>query len=303
MNKFGIHYAYWGEQWNVDLCERIRLAADAGFDVLEVTPPDYMTSLNRTKMDDLKKCAKDNGIEMSFCIGFPKSKDMASADRSVREAGIEHSKRMIEAVHYMGGKILSGILYSQWPCLYVSEITPEYKQDCWKRSVESVQKVVPIAESCGIEYAVEMVNRFEQFIVNSVEEGKQFCRDVDSSNIKLLLDVFHANIEEDSIPDAILSAGSLLAHIHMSENNRRLPGCGGSIPWREIAAALRKIGYRGRIVLEPFVAAGGPVGNDLRIWRNLNADISREARHAALKKSLQFVKGLMCDPSVETRKE
>lgn len=297
MNKFGIHYAYWGDRWDADLCGRIRLAADAGFDVLEITPPDYMTSPDKGKMDELKKCAADSGIELSFCIGFPKSKDMASPDKAVREAGIEHSRRLLEAVHYMGGKILSGILYSWWPCLYDCEITPEYKQDCLKRSVESVQKVIPLAESCGIEYAVEMVNRFEQFMINSVDEGKQFCKDVDSPNIKLLIDVFHANIEENSIPEAILNAGPLLAHVHMSENNRRLPGSGSGIPWQEIAAALKKTGFQGRIVLEPFVAAGGPVGNDLRIWRNLHADISRQARHQALKKSLQFVKRLMEDPS------
>lgn len=295
MNKFGIHYAYWGDQWDVDLCERIRLAADAGFNVLEVTPPDYMLKLDKGKMDDVKRCAVQNDIEMSFCIGFPKSKDMSSPDKTVREAGIEHSRRMLEAVHYMNGKILGGILYSWWPCLYDHEITPEYKQDCWKRGVESVQKVIPIAESYGIEYAVEMVNRFEQFMVNSVEEGKQFCKDVGSPNAKLLLDVFHANIEEDSIPAAILNAGALLAHIHMSENNRRLPGSGSNIPWREIGAALKKIGFQGRIVLEPFVAQGGPVGNDLRIWRNLEKDISQEARQRALKKSLQFVRGMMCD--------
>ena len=120
-----------------------------------------------------------------------------------------------------------------------------------------------------------------------------FIADIGHPNAKLLLDVFHANIEEDSIPDAIRSAGPLLAHIHMSEANRRLPGCGGNIPWAQIAQALKDINYQGRIVLEPFVAAGGPVGNDLRIWRDLDADVSKEARHENLKKSLKFVKELM----------
>ena len=293
MNRFGIHYAYWGDQWEVDMCERVRLAADAGFDVLEVTPPAYMTNLEKDKMDQLKKCAQDHGIEMSFCIGFPRSKDMASSDLETRKAGIEHSKRMIEAVHYMGGKILSGILYSWWPYLYEKPLTMQDKLDCWKRGVESVQEVIPLAEDYGITYAIEMVNRFEQFVVNNVEEGKRFCQEIGSPNAKLLLDVFHANIEEDSIPDAIRSAGPLLAHIHISENNRRLPGTGKNIPWEEIAKALKEIDFQGRIVLEPFVAAGGPVGNDLRIWRDLDEDVSKEARHKNLKRSLKFVRELM----------
>ena len=293
MNQFGIHYAYWGNEWKVDMCERIRLAADAGFDDLEVTPPDFMTNLEKDKMNELKQCASDYGVEMSFCIGFPKSKDMASPDPKVRQAGIDYSKRMIEAAEYMGGKILSGILYSRWPYLYDSEITPQYKRDCWKRGVESVRQVIPFAADAGMVYVIELVNRFEQFIVNTVAEGRQFIADIGHPNAKLLLDVFHANIEEDSIPDAIRSAGPLLAHIHMSEANRRLPGCGGNIPWAQIAQALKDINYQGRIVLEPFVAAGGPVGNDLRIWRDLDADVSKEARHENLKKSLKFVKELM----------
>lgn len=292
MNKFGIHYGFWGQEWHVDMCQRIKLASDAGFDVLEVTPPDYMTNLEKNKMDELKACAQDCGIEMSFCIGFPKEKDMASPDANVRKAGIEHSKKMIEAVNYMGGKILSGILYSSWPYLYDHEITPQYKLECWKRAVESVQKVIPTAENYNITYAVEMVNRFEQFMINSTEEGKKFCKDVGSTNIKLLIDTFHANIEEFSIADSIYNAGDLLAHMHISENNRRLPGTGDHIRWMEIAKAVKEINFQGRIVLEPFLIAGGPVGNDLRIWRNLESDVSDKTIHENLKKSLKFVKNI-----------
>lgn len=293
MNKVAIHYAFWGSEWNVDMCERIKYASKIGFDGLEVTPPDYMTKLEKSKMDDLKKCAEDYGVELTFCIGFPKSKDMSSEDAAVREAGIDHSKRMIEAVHYMGGKMLSGILYSWWPYLYEKEITMDYKQDCWKRGVESVQKVIPLAEQYGITYAIEMVNRFEQFMVNSVDEGKQFCKDIGHPNAKLLLDTFHANIEENSIPDAIRRAGDLLAHMHLCENNRHLPGFGNHIPWKDVFAALKEINYTGRLVLEPFIAPGGPVGNDLRIWRNIASDISLEARDRDAKQSLEFVRQMM----------
>jgi D-psicose/D-tagatose/L-ribulose 3-epimerase len=293
MNKYGIHYAYWGDQWNVDICERVRFASDAGFEVLEVTPPDYMANLDKPKMNELKKCAEDNGVELTFCIGFPREKDMASPDAAVRAAGIDYSKRIIEAVHYMGGKILSGIIYSWWPYLYDSYISPEHKADCWKRGVESVRQVVPMAGDCDILYGIEVVNRFKQFIVNSVEEGKRFCNDVGHPNMRLLVDVFHANIDENCVADAIREAGGLLAHMHWSENNRRLPGTGHHMPWGEIAQALKDIDYKGRIVFEPFIATGGPVGNDLRIWRDLESDTSYSSRQSALKKSLQFAKNLM----------
>lgn len=293
MNKIGVHYAYWGNEWDVDIGERVRLAADAGFDVLEVTPPAYMTNLDKPRMNELKQLAADLGVEMTFCIGFPREKDMSDPDPKLREAGIDYSLRMIEAVHHMGGKILSGILYSRWPYLYDAPITREYKAECWKRGVESVRRVAPAAAAAGIAYAVEMVNRFEQFMVNSTEEGLRFCRDVGAPGLGVLLDVFHANIEENSVAGAVRQAGDMLLHMHWSENNRRLPGAGSHMPWKEIAQALKDIGYAGRIVLEPFVAEGGPVGNDLRIWRDLEADTSVAARQEALKRSLRFVKDLV----------
>lgn len=290
MNKIGVHYAFWGNEWNVDLSERVKLAAELGFESMDVTPPDYMVNLDYKRMDELKACAKDHNMDMVFCIGFPSSKDMASADPAVRKAGIEYTKNMIKAANYMGSDTLSGILYSYWPCLYTEMITPEMKRDAWMRGIESVREVVPFAQDYGIKYAIEIVNRFEQYILNSVKEGKQFIKDIDHPNAKLLIDVHHANIEESNIADAIRDSGSLLAHLHISENNRRLPGTGNHIRWAEIAKAVKDVKYKGRIVIESFLAPGGPVGNDLRIWRPLEDDLSFENRHRMLKESLEFVR-------------
>ena len=57
-----------------------------------------------------------------------------------------------------------------------------------------------------------------------------------------MLDTFHMNIEEDSLGEAIRTAGPLLGHFHTGENNRRVPGK-GRLPWHEIGTALREIGY------------------------------------------------------------
>lgn len=295
MNKIGIHYAYWGSEWEIDIAERIRFASNVGFEVIDITPPSYMTSLNRTKMDELKKRSEDCNVELSFCIGFPASKDMASPDKAVREAGIEYSKRMIEAVHYMGGRMLSGILYSSWPCLYDRPLTRKDKEEAWHWGVDSVRKVISTAADCGIRYAIELVNRFEQYILNSVDEGIRFCSEVGHENAGLLVDVFHANIEEDNIADSIRKAGRLLSHMHLSENNRRLPGTGRHIPWAEVFGAIKETGYRGHLVMEPFLESFNPVGNDLRIWRDLEPDISKEARDRLAREAIAFVRKMLSE--------
>jgi len=85
----------------------------------------------------------------------------------------------------------------------------------------------------------------------------------------VMLDTFHMNIEEDSIGQAIRTAGPLLGHFHTGECNRKLPGK-GRMPWREIGEALRDIHYDANVVMEPFVMMGGTVGEQIKVWRDLS---------------------------------
>ena len=87
--------------------------------------------------------------------------------------------------------------------------------------------------------------------------------------VYIMLDSFHMNIEEDSFREAILTAGSKLGHFHIGEANRKVPGS-GRLPWKEMADALKEIGYDGTIVMEPFVRPGGRVGSDIKVWRDLS---------------------------------
>ncbi len=293
MNKIGIHYAYWGSDWDIDLIQRIRQAARVGFEVIDITPPQFMVDLDKKKIGELLKASRDYDVELSFCIGFPKSKDMSSSDAAVRRAGIEHSKRMIEAVSLAGGTMLSGILYSAWPYLYDHTITREMKEAAIGHGLASVREVLPTARDHGIRYAVELVNRFEQYILNSVDEGLAFCDARADPAVGLLVDVFHANIEEDNIADSIRKTGDRLFHLHVSENNRRLPGSGRHIPWDEVFQALKDIDYQGHIVMEPFLEAFDPVGNDLRIWRDLESDLSEAARDGYAREAIAFVREKM----------
>ena len=132
-----------------------------------------------------------------------------------------------------------------------------------------------------------MLNRFENHVLNTAEEGVAFVREIDKPNVKVMLDTFHMNIEEDSFADAIRTAGPLLGHFHTGENNRRVPGK-GRLPWHEIGAALREIGYGGAVVMEPFVKMGGQVGNDIRVWRDLSGNANEAQMDEAARQALAF---------------
>jgi D-psicose/D-tagatose/L-ribulose 3-epimerase len=114
----------------------------------------------------------------------------------------------------------------------------------------------------------------------AAEWGLELLADVNSPCIKLHLDTFHLNIEEENIADAIRTAGPWLGHLHCSENNRRRPGA-GHIPWTAVRQALDDIGYTGWIVMESFVRPEGEVGRTLSIWRPLADDLDAEAQAGA----------------------
>lgn len=286
MNKIGIYFAYWTRDWSADFQSYVKKVAKLGFDVLEVSTAG-MLDMPKAELDELRKAAEENRIEITYCVGFSPDKDLASQDQSIRRNGIEYAKRTLEVIHYMKGKVFGGINYSSWPGTLEAGITD--KRPYLERSINSIREVIKTAENYDITYCVEVVNRFEQYLINTVEEGVAYVNEVGGPNIKLLLDVFHMNIEEDSIGEAIVYAGNKLGHLHIGECNRKVPGK-GHMPWDEIAVALKRINYTGRIVMEPFVKMGGEVGRDIKVWRDISNGADEESMDSDAKGALEFIR-------------
>jgi D-psicose/D-tagatose/L-ribulose 3-epimerase len=286
MNKVGIYFAYWSKDWTADFIYYLNKVADLGFDVLEVTA-EHILNMSDNKLKNLKSAAIERDINLTYAIGFSPNYDIASEDNNVRKKGIEYAKRILDSIYRMNGKILCGITYSSWPLVVNKDI---FDKRAWlDRSIKGVKEIIKTAEDFGIYYCLEVVNRFEQFLLNTVEEGIEFCKAVNSSNIKLHLDTFHMNIEEDNISDSIIKAGGYIGHMHIGENNRNVPGK-GHMPWDEIFNALIEISYKGYIVMEPFVKMGGEVGRDIRVWRNLLNNCDEECLDNYAKSALEFIR-------------
>jgi D-psicose/D-tagatose/L-ribulose 3-epimerase len=107
-----------------------------------------------------------------------------------------------------------------------------------------------------------------------------------------MLDTFHMNMEDPSIPDAIRRAGSRVFHFQANENNRGFVGS-GHIDWPAVARALVAIGYRGPITLEPFRRDDERPGVPLAQWRapQKDEDAPLAASIAYLRAALAFAEG------------
>jgi D-psicose/D-tagatose/L-ribulose 3-epimerase len=264
MNPIGIHFGYWTQYWDVDQLPFIEKARKTGFEVLEVRAQ-KIARMSKEELDTLKGAAKDAGLDLTYSIGMTEDMDLVSEDASVRKNGVTLLQNLCRNMKHMGGKIMAGINYSSWP----RKLLPgEDKRAATDRAIEGVREAVKAAEDCGVIFCLEVVNRFEHFIMNTAAEGIAFAKRVESPNCKILLDTFHMNIEEDSFRDSLLESKRWLGHFHLGETNRRPPGM-GRMPWPEIFGALREIDYQGAVVMEPFLVPGGEVGRDISVYRDL----------------------------------
>ena len=171
----------------------------------------------------------------------------------------------------------------------LKEIIEEYgddKEALLDRAVECMKQVGDHADKLGITIALEILNRFESCMINTLDEGIAFCERVGKNSVKLLLDTFHMNIEEvEDIPTVLRRAGDWVKHVHVGEANRMLPGQ-GHMDWAAIGQALRDINYDGKVVMEPFLLTGGEVGPAIKVWRDLSGNADAEKMDEMMAKAV-----------------
>ena len=139
------------------------------------------------------------------------------------------------------------------------------------RFVAGIREVAEHAAPHGINLVIEPVNRYELNYINSVDpEGIALIRRIAHPNVKLMPDSFHMNIEDVSIADSILAAGSLVGYCQLADSNRWAPGHGHT-DFEPIIAALRTIGYDDWVALEmlPFPSADEAAVQAIRYLRAL----------------------------------
>ncbi|MFD0870812.1 D-tagatose 3-epimerase [Chlamydia abortus] len=283
--KFGTYFAYWEQSWDTEYLKYVKKVADLGFDVLEVGAAGIV-NMSDDDLYALKAEAEKYNITLTAGIGLPKEYDVSSQDENVRQNGIAFMKKILDALHKAGIKAIGGTIYSYWPVDYSKPID---KPAAREQSIKSMQELADYAAQYDITLLVETLNRFEQFLLNDAKEAVEYVKAVNKNNVKVMLDSFHMNIEEDYIGDAIRYTGDYLGHFHIGECNRKVPGK-GHMPWAEMGQALRDINYDGCVVMEPFVRPGGIVGSDIKVWRDLSDNADEAKLDADIKEALEFVK-------------
>lgn len=285
--KFGIYYAYWEKEWGGDFLPYIPKVKKLGYDILEVACGDFHTQ-PMGYFTKLREAAQKEGVTLTGGYGPRPQHNLASTDPAVVESAFAFYRDIFPKMQEAGIAGIGGALYSYWPVDYT---VPIDKEGDFARSVSNMKTLADMAAPYGITLHMEALNRFEGYMLNTASEAVRYVEAVGKPNVKILLDTFHMNIEEDSLPGAIKTAGKHLGRLHVGEANRRPPRAGESrVGWPAVAAALHAAGYDGDIVAEPFVQMGGQVGSDIKMWRDLTTGGGESELDAEAEKSVQFLR-------------
>ena len=286
--NIGILNTYWLKEWRADYLPFIKQARRIGCDVLELSIADE-DGTDRKAWKTLGEAATGEGILLTAAMGLSDETSISSADRETAARGVDILARVSERIAAGGLTSLSGVLYSACPG---SVSTIEEKKAHWNRSVENMRKVARAAANYGVTINVEVLHRFEGFLLNTAAEAVQYCKDVGEPNIKVLMDTYHMNMEEASFSGALITAGTYLGELHVGEYNRGLPGY-GRLPWTEIAAGLHAIGYEGNVIAEPFVQYGSRVGTDVKLFHPLYSTLDEARLDEMGAESIAFLRRIL----------
>ena len=287
--KYGIYYAYWEKEWGGQFVPYVEKCKRLGFDVLEVACGAFHLEDDRF-FRELRAAADANGMILTGGYGPRPEHNLASRDEAAVEKAFDFYADIFRKMEIAGIDRIGGALYSYWP---VDFSAPMDKPGDTARSIARMQRLADMAADHGIMLCMESLNRFEGYMINEAYEAIDYVKAVDRPNVKVMLDTFHMNIEEDSLTDAIRQAGPLLGHFHVGEANRRCPRPGGRFDWAEIGQALKQINYGGYVVMEPFVTMGGQVGKDISIWRDLSHGATEERLDQDAAASVAYLRKIM----------
>jgi D-psicose/D-tagatose/L-ribulose 3-epimerase len=260
--KFGVNLLLWManfDESHLPLLSRIR---DAGFDGVEA----LMYKGRDFAVDAFRKGLAETGMECTICSVMVDGLSLISEDAAIRTKAVEQLRENIAVTAQAGAKIIAGPLYS--PVGYFSGT--RRTEDEWKRAVDCWQQLGPWLAQHDVTAAIEPLNRFETYFLNTAADAARFCDEVGHPNVGILFDTFHSNIEEKNIADGLRKVAPHLKHIHTCENDRGTPGT-GHVEWESVFEAIREIGYDEWLTIESFCSTLPEIAAATAVWRDLAA--------------------------------
>lgn len=262
MIRFGLNSFLFCSEFTDASCPILNTFKQCGAEVAELSVfhPSAVTASR------VKVALAENALNTPvICGAFIPGRDLRGDAEAVALA-TNYISGLIDFAVAVGADVVCGPMYSETGlaegfsdterAAQLEQISRELKPLCEK------------AESAGVVLAVEPLNRFETDCINTLGQARELIDRVSSPALKIHIDTFHMNIEEDDSAQAIRDSAGYIGHVHASASHRGLIGQ-DQVDWTGVLSALQEIGYDGNIVIESFSKENNVLAKATSIWRHL----------------------------------
>ena len=254
-------FVFWDE-----LAGACETAAKLGFDAIELFPP----SAAEVNAKDVRRLLDQYGLTLAAVgtgAGWVKQRlTLTSSNANTRSRAASFVGEIIDLAAEFAAPAIIGSMQGRFG-------DPTAKQYANRESAraalrDSLNVLAERAAQHRVPLLYEPLNRYETNLTNTVAAGLELLASLQANNVKLLADLFHMNIEEVDLADALRSAGPQLGHLHFVDSNRR-PAGGGHLDFAPIAKALRDLNYQGYVSAEalPWPDSQSAAEQTIRAYR------------------------------------
>ncbi len=230
-------FVYWD-----DLATACQQAAARGFDAVEIFPPDP----DAIDPQELRGLLDDHELSLAAvgtAAGWLKHRlTLTSSEETTRDKAIGFLQRMMDFASPFEAPVIVGSMQGKAEAPVTQPVALRYLGN-------ALFKLDEHAHDLGTTLLYEPLNRYETNLLNTLADAVQFLNAIQTRQVKILADLYHMNIEEANLADAVRNAATMIGHVHFADSNRRAPGFGHT-DFLPIIAALVEGGYAGYLSAE-----------------------------------------------------
>ncbi|MGV3604150.1 MAG: sugar phosphate isomerase/epimerase family protein [Dyadobacter fermentans] len=261
MNKIGFNVLAWTAAVSDDLFPIIERLKTIGYD----GPEFYLGPQEAAAYQRMGSFVKDMGLETTAVMTLGADENPVSDSIEVRQRALDKIKWAVDRAHDLNSKVICGPFHSAHT-VFVNRPAEDRE---YALAGEVLNAAAEYAAHANITFALEALNRFECYLCNTMEQLLKLVKAADHPNVRAMFDTHHSNIEEKSYLTGLQTIQPVLAHVHISENDRGTPGT-GQVKWDDAFAALAAIKYDGWLTIEAFSRNDPGFANAIGVWREFN---------------------------------
>jgi sugar phosphate isomerase/epimerase len=230
--------------------EKWEFAKSAGFDGIELRGTEDWDG----RLDEFRAARGRGAVFSSVCL--ISDRFIGDLDAGRRREATDHMKKLLSGIAELGGTgavtpAAFGVATRRLPPFTV----PRTEEEDRNILLDALEELGGHAEREGTLVLLEPLNRYEDHMLNRVDQAVELCKAVGRPSVKVMGDLFHMNIEEDDLGGSIRAADGYLAHVHLADSSRLQPGTAHT-DFARAFDALRDIRFEGYMALECGLRGG-----------------------------------------------